>query len=179
MMTDAARLPAPTRCYVDACSRENELVLHVADDPWLGGDYCIDHARQIAASKPLIMTCDCRLCARARDVLAATDPRFLIGPGRWLVTTETSAYLIALVGDGTGTLVRHVGASEGVTPEAGELPVALAVGLRRDGESIPVLWAEMPVVGKPWVVLLDIRGDSIPTLRRTTIVRSVVRDPAL
>lgn len=178
-MTDASRLPEPTRCYVDRCSRENELMLHVADDPWRGGDYCMGHAREIAVSTPLIMTCECAFCHRARRTLADTNPRILTGPGRWIVTTETSGYVVELDGDGTGSLVRHRHAGEDVAPSAVDTRAAVAVDLRRDGESIPVLWAQTPVVGERWVVLLDLRGDGILTRRQTTIVRSVVRDPLL
>lgn len=63
---DPATLPNPTECYVPGCGRENELMLHVANDPWLGGDYCLPHAREIVASTPLMMTCECPFCARAR-----------------------------------------------------------------------------------------------------------------
>lgn len=152
-------------------------MLHVANDPWLGGDYCLDHARQIVASTALIVTCECPICARARRVVPDRPPRLLSGPGCWQVTTETSAYLLELEDSGTGSLVRQVGTGEGHSPEAVELPPPLAVGLRRDGESIAVLWAEEPVVGKPWTVLLDVRRDGTPTRRTTTLVRSILSEP--
>ena len=60
-MTNAQDLPEPTGCYADGCDRESELLLHVADDPWLGGDFCMDHARAIIESTPLILTCECAL----------------------------------------------------------------------------------------------------------------------
>ena len=50
IVTNVQELSEPTRCYIDGCERESELMLHVADDPWLGGDYCMDHA---ARSSPL------------------------------------------------------------------------------------------------------------------------------
>ncbi len=69
-MTNAQELPEPTRCYVDGCDRENELMLHIADDPWLGGDFCLEHARALLASTPLILTCECPvLCASPADCL--------------------------------------------------------------------------------------------------------------
>jgi hypothetical protein len=175
-MTNEQQLPAPTRCYIDGCDRENELMLHVADDPWLGGDYCKEHARAIVASTPLILTCECPICGRARRVVSDHPTPILTGPGCWRLATETSAYVLDLDESGTGSLVRHVGEGQGVAPEAVDLPPPLAVGLRRDGGAIPVHWAEIPVVGKPWTLLLDIRGDGIATLRRTTIVRQVVTD---
>lgn len=42
--------------------------------------------------------------------------------------------------------------------------------LRRDGEAIRVIGGESPVVGKPWYLLLDLRGDGILTHRFTTPV---------
>lgn len=173
-MTNPEQLPEPTRCYIDGCDRENELMLHVADDPWLGGDYCMEHARAIATSTPLILTCECLICGRARRVVSDHPRSSLSGRGRWRVTTETSAYVLDLDESGTGSLVRHAGEGQGVAPEAGNLPPPLAVGLRRDGGAIPVQWAEIPVVGQPWTLLLNIRGDGIATLRRTTVVRQVV-----
>lgn len=178
-MTNPQDLPEPTRCYADGCDRENELLLHVADDPWLGGDFCMDHARAIIASTPLILTCECALCVRARRVdSGAQEALVLAGPGRWLVSTESSSYLLELDESGSGTVVRHVGEGQGPAPEAEGLPPAFAVGLRRDGEPIPVLWADVPVIGRPWTLQIDIRGDGVPTIRRTTFVRQVVADPS-
>lgn len=179
-MTNADDLPEPTRCYVDGCDRENELLLHVADDAWLGGDFCIDHARAIVASTPLILTCGCVLCERARRVFsgAADEPR-LEGPDRWLVSTESSSYLLELDESGSGTVVRHVGEGQRPASEAEGLPPAVAVGLRRDGDPIPVLSADVPVVGRPWTLLLAIRDDGVPTVRNTTFVRQIVADPLI
>lgn len=148
-MTNAQDLPVPTRCYADGCDRENELLLHVADDPWLGGDFCMDHARAIIASTPLILACECGLCARARRVVSRADDELrLEGPGRWLVSTESSSYLLEFDGAGSGTVVRYVGEGQGPAPEAEGLPPAVAVGLRRDGDPIAVLWADVPVIGR-------------------------------
>ena len=47
---DPGILVNPAQCYVQGCQRENELMLHVADDPWLGGDFCLPHAREVVAS---------------------------------------------------------------------------------------------------------------------------------
>lgn len=178
-MTNLQDLPEPTRCYADGCDRENELLLHVADDPWLGGDFCMDHARAIIAYTPLILTCECALCARARRAASSTDDELrLEGPGRWLVSTEFSSYLLELDGSGSGTVVRHVGEDQGPAPEAEGLPPAVAVGLRRNGDSIPVHWADVPVIGRPWTLHLKIRSDGVPTIRHTTFVRKVVADPS-
>lgn len=59
------------------------------------------------------------------------------------------------------------------------MPPPIAVTLRRDSEHIPVIWAGTPVVGECWVLLLDVRGDGIFTVRRTNIVRRIVADPML
>lgn len=158
-MTNAQDLPVPTRCYADGCDRENELLLDVADDPWLGGDFCMDHARAIIASTPLILTCECALCA-------------------WLVLAESSSYLLELDESGSGTVVRQVSEGEGLAPEAEGLRPAVTVGLRRDGEPIPVLWADVPVIGRPWTLQPKIRSDGVPTIRHTTFVRQVVADPS-
>ncbi len=178
-MTDAQVLLDPSRCYVEGCDRESELLLHAADDPWLGGDFCIGHARAVVASTPLIVTCECPFCARARRVASSPqDPPRLEGPGRWLVATESSEYLLELDESGSGTVVRHVGEGQGLAAEAEDLPPAVAVGLRGDEEPIPVHWAEVPVVGQPWTLQVAVRGDGVPTIRRTTSVRQVVADPS-
>lgn len=175
MMAHEEHLPEPTRCYVEGCERENELMLHVANDPWLGGDYCLEHARAIVASTPLIITCGCPFCTRARQTVdEARRVQILTGPGRWHIRTETSVYVLDLNETGSGTLVRHVDQGRGHAPEFDNLPAPIAVELRLDGKDIAVHWAEAPVVGQPWTLLLDVRGDGVPTLRRTTIVRQVL-----
>ena len=117
---------------------------------------------------------------RARRIVssAGDEPR-LEGPGRWLVSTESSSYLLELDESGSGMVVRHVGEGQGPAPEAEGLPPAVAVGLRRDGDPIPVPWADEPVIGRPWTLQLDIRGDGVPTMRNTTFVRQVVADPSI
>jgi hypothetical protein len=179
MSTNVKDLPEPTCCYIDGCDRANELLLHVADDPWLGGDFCMVHARAIVASTPLILTCACALCERARRVVSSpSDVPRLEGPGRWLVSTESSSYLLELDESGSGTVVRHVGEGQGPAPRPKDFPPAVAVGLRRDGDPIQVLWVEVPVIGRPWSLQLDVRGDGVPTNRHTTFVRQVVADPS-
>lgn len=180
MLTNVKDLPEPTRCYIDGCDGANELLLHVADGPWLGGDFCLDHARAIVASTPLILTCACALCARARRVVSSDseEPR-LEGPLRWLVSTESSSYLLELDESGSGTVIRHVGEGQGPAPEAAGLPPVVALGLRRDGDPIPVTWADVPVIGRPWTLQLDVRGDGVATIRTTTFVRQVVADPSI
>ncbi len=140
----------------------------------------MDHARAIIASTPLILTCGCALCERARRAVSgAYDVSRLVGPGRWLVSTESSSYLLELDESGSGTVVRHVGEGQGPAPEAEGLPPAVGVGLRRDGDPIRVLCADVPVIGRPWTLLLAIRDDGVPTVRNTTFVRQIVADPLI
>lgn len=101
----------------------------------------------------------------------------LVGPGRWLIVTESASYLLELDSNGQGHLVRHPGEGEGVAPEAAELPPPIAVELRGDREEVSVLWAEVPTVGRPWRLYIDVRGDGITTLRTTNFVRQIVSDP--
>lgn len=59
----------PTRCMATGCEAENEIVLHLSDDPWRGASLCLPHAREAAASTPLVVTCPCDFCVQARAVL--------------------------------------------------------------------------------------------------------------
>ena len=66
-------LADPTRCYADGCDKENELLMHLRDDPWGGADLCLEHARQAFRVCEVPRTCDCDFCRRARAVLADGD----------------------------------------------------------------------------------------------------------
>lgn len=82
--------------------------------------------------------------------------------GSWLVTTESSSYLLDLTGR---TATRY--------PGAGSDTVSTSIaGLRRDADAIPLLGVTC-TVGKPMVLTLDLRGDDILTVRMTTIVRNL------
>lgn len=109
--------------------------------------------------------------------MSVWEPEQLRGPGRWLVVTESSSYVVEMDEEGAGWLVRHAGEGGGPAPQTASLPPAVAVGLRGDGERIRVLSAVVPVVGQPWVILLDLRRDGVATVRSTTFVRSVIADP--
>lgn len=87
--------------------------------------------------------------------------------GRWQVTTETSVYLLDL-DDGHVTRVPDAGAGaiEGASP-------VVVASLRRDYERLPLIAIAQCEVGAPFRMLLDIRGDGIPTLRETTCVRDL------
>jgi hypothetical protein len=133
-VTNAQDLPEPTRGYADGCDRENELLLHVADDPWLGGDFCMDHAQAIIASTPLILTCECGLCARARRVASSAheEPR-LEGPGRWLVSTESSGYLLELDESGSGRWCGRSARVRGPLPRLRAFPPPSPLGFDGTG----------------------------------------------
>lgn len=68
----------PTRCYERGCYRENQILLHLADEPWGGSDLCWSHARAAAESTPLVLTCDCEICTHARPVLDAEPVTWFI-----------------------------------------------------------------------------------------------------
>lgn len=82
--------------------------------------------------------------------------------GVWAVSTETATYLVDLDGR---TLQR--------TP-AQEAPEGTSVStLRRDTEVLPLLELGRCAVGWPMTLIVDVRGDGVATLRRTTIVREI------
>lgn len=59
----------PTRCFATGCGEENELLLHVRDDPWGGIDLCWEHAEQAWRQEGAFMrACGCPFCERAEKV---------------------------------------------------------------------------------------------------------------
>ncbi len=56
----------PTGCYVQACSKENQIMLHVQDDPAGLLDLCWAHAITVAAACAVMRTCACAICRGAR-----------------------------------------------------------------------------------------------------------------
>ena len=57
-------------CYADGCEAENEILVHVQDNPWRGADLCRDHAEQwIVAHAGFIRACPCEICASVRRTL--------------------------------------------------------------------------------------------------------------
>lgn len=85
--------------------------------------------------------------------------------GIWAVTTETSSYIVNLT---ENTVTRIPG--DLATPPLTDIITAT---LRRDNTTVPLLMLRLCRVGEPMQLLLDIRGDGIPTLRTTTIVQSI------
>lgn len=90
--------------------------------------------------------------------------------GRWQVTTETATYVLDL---DNKRCVRVPDAGLGLPG----LPPAEVAVLRKDHASVPLISVECARVGQPLVVVIDVRGDGILTVRRTTIVRQVRRLP--
>ena len=90
--------------------------------------------------------------------------------GSWVVETQTSRYLIDL---DQNYLLREPGGGDAGSME----PVNLyfIAQLRRDGTQVPLLELSQCRVGSPLLVLLDIRGDGVETLRRSTPVASITR----
>jgi hypothetical protein len=92
----------------------------------------------------------------------------LVTSGKFQIATETSLYLVDL---DAGAVTRVPDAGAG-SVDGSPLPVS---ALRRDHESIPLIGIQEPALGEPLVLLLNVRGDGIPTFRRTTYVRSITR----
>ena len=81
--------------------------------------------------------------------------------GTWRIRTASASYEVDF---GTSRLVRLPDDPSGdVDPAA----------LRRDCEQVPLLGVVLCRVGEPFVCLLDVRGDGVPTLRRSTPVQEI------
>lgn len=87
--------------------------------------------------------------------------------GEWEVVTETSTYIVDVEGMTATRLAGGAGSLDGV-----RVPRYV---LRRDGTPVPLLAVPAPVVGRPCDLLLDVRGDGIGTLRRTSLVCHVTQ----
>lgn len=85
-------------------------------------------------------------------------------PTEMLVRTETSVYKINLE---QKTVVRN--------PQEDFVPSAevFRSKLRRDDEEIALISIQEIKIGRPMVMILDIRQDGIPTARQTTIVTEI------
>lgn len=83
--------------------------------------------------------------------------------GSWLVTTETSSYLLDLDAQ---TATRYPGTGTGNDMDH------LVADLRRDADAIPLLGVTC-TVGKLMVLALDLRGDGVLTARLTTAVTRI------
>lgn len=86
--------------------------------------------------------------------------------GRWLVATETSSYMLDLDARTARRIPGYgVGSLDG-------LPLHTAL-LRRDDTDIELEQIIELTVGKPMMLLLDLRQDGVMTLRRSTIVAAI------
>ena len=106
----------------------------------------------------------------AGSMASPDDSGFCLVPGRtvgrWAVTTESSAYEL----DYDRMTVTRV-------PGAG-MPGVPGAALRRDAEAVPLLDAAPVQVGQPMSLLVDVRGDGVRTLRRSTPVVRIAVLPA-
>lgn len=87
--------------------------------------------------------------------------------GRFAVHTESSTHLVDLDAR-TITRVPDTGMGAGDRPG-----MVITAQLRRDHETLPLRELLVMQVGAPLVAVLDLRGDGIPTLRQTTLVREI------
>lgn len=177
----------PTRCYASGCARENEILMHLSDNPAAFSDLCWEHAHEAFRATPLTWTCDCAFCRRSRKLLGgppAADDASDAGDGRdgvnhvhaadvllcptcqrgeWIVETETgSQYLLDTRHPSVATVIRLPDASCGADPS-----------LRRDGDPIRVIDSSQVRQGANWCLILDLRRDGLLTQRTTSPVRSV------
>lgn len=83
------------------------------------------------------------------------------------VVTETSTYIIDVEAMTATRLAGGAGSLDGE-----DVP---RFALRRDETTVPLLAVPAPVVGQPCDLLLDLRGDGIRTLRRTSWVCHVTQ----
>lgn len=181
------QLPDPTRCYAAGCNGENEILMHLSENPVAFADLCWEHAHEAFRSTPLTWTCDCAFCQRARTLLGrsgvpdlASDAAEILTqgehehaadmllcpdcrPGEWIIETESgSQYLLDTRDRSTVTIVRlpDVGGGEDLA-------------LRRDGDPIRVIESSTVRREASWYLILDLRRNGVLTQRTTSPVRSV------
>ena len=87
--------------------------------------------------------------------------------GEWEVVTETSTYVIDVDAMTATRLPGGAGSLDGSSVPR--------FGLRQDQQPIPLMRVPAPVIGQPCDLLLDVRGDGIATLRRTSWVCHVTQ----
>ncbi|TDK23511.1 hypothetical protein E2F48_16095 [Arthrobacter crusticola] len=91
--------------------------------------------------------------------------------GLWQVITASGTVYLLDLGPGQRTLTRLPGREK---PKGDYARIEVA-GLRRDGETLPLLAVGQLQLGQPAALLLDVRRDGIPTVRSTTPVVSIER----
>jgi len=173
-----AILMNPTQCYVPGCERENELLLHLAggtDDSWRGSDMCLPHARSAIANTPLIWTCECTFCQRARQVASAHEhaPGVVVCAdclGVWMVRTASgSTHRLDL----DAKTVQRIQDSTRATLSRTQM---WSQPLRRDGGPLPLLRLDPVRIGQraTWVLgQVDDYPGYVSTTRQTTPVVTV------
>jgi hypothetical protein len=93
--------------------------------------------------------------------------------GRWFVTTLTSRYLIDL---DRHQMVRTPGQGDPGRFGWDSGPPQVAT-LRHDGDVVPLHSLAHCHLGESLVLLLDLRGDGVVTIRQSTQVVSIERAP--
>lgn len=84
------------------------------------------------------------------------------------VHTQTSVHEIDWAARTVTRMVRADGPIDETYPTA---------TLRRDGDPVPLITLEEPVVGQPLMMVLDVRGDGVATVRTTTPVAAIEHQP--
>ena len=87
--------------------------------------------------------------------------------GRWRVTTETAVYDIDL---DAAWICRHPADEQ---PRGGQYPHIAT--LRSDDTPIPLVAVHQCQLGAPMILVLDLRGDGVLTVRMSTEVLKVER----
>ncbi len=181
------QFPDPRRCYAAGCNRENEILMHLSENPTAFADLCSEHAHEAFGSTPLTWTCDCAFCQRARSLLGgsrvgdvapfaaavlppgehehATDMLLCpeCQPGEWVIETESGSYYLLNTRDRSAVTVVRL-------PDDGG---GADLALRRDGDPIRVVESSTVRREVSWYLILDLRRDGVLTQRTTSPVRSV------
>lgn len=87
--------------------------------------------------------------------------------GRWQITTETALYVVDM---DARTCVRvpdaGLGTVDGLSP-------AVVSAKRLDHQPIPLVSLIRAELGEPLLLVLDLRGDGVKTVRQSTVVRDI------
>ncbi len=114
------------------------------------------------SGRPVVL---CWLAGILHPRMGSQSAALVRSTGRWVVRTRSSAYLVDF---DASVAARFPG-----THTSADVLVA---ELRRDGDDIPLL-ALAAAVGEPMCLVLAIRGDGVPTVRRTTTVVAIEPAP--
>ncbi|MBO0693008.1 MAG: hypothetical protein J2P58_08935 [Acidimicrobiaceae bacterium] len=92
--------------------------------------------------------------------------------GRWVVTTQTSRYFLDL---DTHEVMRHPGGGK-ERPRGWDGGPSVAT-LRADGDVVPLRSVAQCRLGESLVLVLDLRGDGVVTIRQSTQVTAIEAVP--